>query len=70
MVHEEQCSVQIRSVVEAWTSAPAVMSKDYSVNVYQIKIFNFCETIQKSVVTFSNTLEKSYAQKNEILAGE
>ena len=31
---------------------------------------NFCETIQKSVVTFSNTLAKSYAQKNEILAGD
>ncbi len=31
---------------------------------------NFCETIQKSVVTFSDTLAKSYAQKNEILAGE
>ena len=31
---------------------------------------NFCEIIQKSVVTFSDTLEKSYAQKNEILAGE
>jgi len=31
---------------------------------------NFCETIQKSVVTFSDTLAKSYAQKNEILSGE
>jgi len=31
---------------------------------------NFCETIQKSVVTFSDTLAKSYAQKNEILAGD
>ena len=31
---------------------------------------NFCETIQQSVITFSDTLEKSYAQKNEILAGE
>jgi predicted ABC-type ATPase len=31
---------------------------------------NFCETIQKSVVTFSDTLAKSYAQKNQILAGE
>ena len=30
---------------------------------------SFCETIQKSVVTFSDTLAKSYAQKNEILAG-
>ena len=31
---------------------------------------SFCETIQNSVVTFSDTLAKSYAQKNEILAGE
>lgn len=31
---------------------------------------NFCESIQKSVITFADTLEKSYIQKNEILAGE
>lgn len=31
---------------------------------------SFCETIQKSVITFSDTVEKSYAQKNEILAGK
>lgn len=31
---------------------------------------NFCETIHESVVTFSDTLAKSYSQKNEILAGE
>jgi len=29
---------------------------------------NFCETILKSVVRFSDPLAKSYAQKNEILA--
>jgi len=29
---------------------------------------SFCETIQKNVVGFSATLEKSYEQKNEILA--
>ena len=31
---------------------------------------DFCTTIQQSVVTFSNTLAKSYAQKSAILAGE
>lgn len=31
---------------------------------------SICETIQQSVLTFSDTLEKSYAQKNEILASE
>ena len=44
-------------------------SKELDSDVTLLHI-NFCETIQKSVVTFSDTLEKSYAQKNEILAGK
>ncbi|MFK5937169.1 MAG: zeta toxin family protein [Sulfurimonas sp.] len=43
-------------------------SKELNDNIALMHI-SFCETIQKSVVTFSKTLEKSYAQKNEILAG-
>ena len=43
-------------------------SEDLQSNIALANI-NFCEMIQESVTTFSNTLEKSYAQKNKLLAG-